>query len=136
MEAAKLEAEKASLLEVCLSLPLLFVRSSALPQDEAVNVQDKGYKKKSPWGQWVQYDDKRGRGLFYYNLVSLHPPCCALPVTVAGVSAEPVGRTERLPSRCWGGDQDGHLRHELLPLTTTPPRLSWSLLPRAGPYVL
>lgn len=28
-----------------------------------------GYRKKSPWGQWVQYNDKRGRGVFYYNVV-------------------------------------------------------------------
>lgn len=38
-------------------------------EDGVVDIQGNGYKKKSPWGQWVQYNDKRGRGVFYYNLV-------------------------------------------------------------------
>jgi hypothetical protein len=29
-----------------------------------------GYRNKSPWGAWVEYNDKRGRGVFYYNPVS------------------------------------------------------------------
>lgn len=29
-----------------------------------------GYRKRSPWGAWVQYHDKRGRGIFYYNTVT------------------------------------------------------------------
>lgn len=35
-----------------------------------VDILGSGFKKKSPWGQWVQYKDKRGRGIFYYNVVS------------------------------------------------------------------
>jgi len=29
-----------------------------------------GYRNKSPWGAWVEYNDKRGRGIFYYNPVT------------------------------------------------------------------
>jgi hypothetical protein len=47
-----------------------------------VDVQEKGYRKKSPWGQWVQYEDKRGRGLFYYNLVRVHLPLFPPPSRV------------------------------------------------------
>ena len=39
-------------------------------QDGGVDVLSGGLRKKSPWGQWVQYNDKRGRGVFYYNVVS------------------------------------------------------------------
>jgi len=38
--------------------------------DGGVDVLAGGFRKKSPWGQWVQYNDKRGRGVFYYNVVS------------------------------------------------------------------
>lgn len=38
--------------------------------DGGVDVLSGGYRKRSPWGQWVQYNDKRGRGIFYYNVVS------------------------------------------------------------------
>jgi hypothetical protein len=31
-----------------------------------------GYKNKSPWGQWVEYRDKRDGNPFYYNLVTRH----------------------------------------------------------------
>eukprot|EP00602_Paraphysomonas_sp_CaronLab_P013140 CAMPEP_0185041476 /NCGR_PEP_ID=MMETSP1103-20130426/40809_1 /TAXON_ID=36769 /ORGANISM="Paraphysomonas bandaiensis, Strain Caron Lab Isolate" /LENGTH=440 /DNA_ID=CAMNT_0027581213 /DNA_START=38 /DNA_END=1357 /DNA_ORIENTATION=- len=53
IEAARLEAEK---------------KRNA--QDGVVDILGSGYKKRSPWGQWVQYNDKRGRGIFYYNVVS------------------------------------------------------------------
>lgn len=29
-----------------------------------------GYRQRSPWGAWVQYHDKKGRGVFYYNTVT------------------------------------------------------------------
>jgi hypothetical protein len=29
-----------------------------------------GYKSKSPWGQWIEYRDKRDGSPFYYNLVT------------------------------------------------------------------
>ena len=29
-----------------------------------------GFRNKTPWGAWIEYNDKRGRGVFYYNPVS------------------------------------------------------------------
>ena len=29
-----------------------------------------GYRNKTPWGAWVEYNDKRGGGIFYYNPVT------------------------------------------------------------------
>jgi len=29
-----------------------------------------GYRSKSPWGAWVEFNDKKGGGIFYYNPVS------------------------------------------------------------------
>ena len=29
-----------------------------------------GVRNRNPWGQWVDYNDKRGRGIFYYNIIS------------------------------------------------------------------
>lgn len=39
-------------------------------EDGGVDMAYSGYKKRSPYGCWVQFNDKRGRGYFYYNYVS------------------------------------------------------------------
>lgn len=85
MEAAKQEEENKNNLEVSAGGERgrerlsHFSHCSCHTQDDAIDVQSKGYKKKSPWGQWVQYNDKRGRGIFYYNLVPT-PPLPPLPL--------------------------------------------------------
>ena len=35
---------------------------------EGANPND--VRTRNPWGQWVEYNDKRGRGIFYYNKVT------------------------------------------------------------------
>jgi hypothetical protein len=54
---------------ICRRIALCFIVVGA-SQDGGIDVLAGGYRKKSPWGQWVQYNDKRGRGVFYYNVVS------------------------------------------------------------------
>ncbi len=84
-EAARIEAENAKkgLVSVCvcvfMKLEVAYLRFSYLPlptslvltKEGGIDVLASGYRKRSPWGQWVQYNDKRGRGVFYYNVVGL-----------------------------------------------------------------
>ena len=39
-------------------------------EEGAAMQNDWGYKNKSPYGQWVEYVDKRDNSIFYYNRVS------------------------------------------------------------------
>jgi serine/threonine-protein phosphatase 6 regulatory ankyrin repeat subunit A len=41
-----------------------------LEDEGKIDINKCGYRNKSPWGAWVDYSDKRGRGIFYYNPVT------------------------------------------------------------------
>lgn len=87
-------------------------------EDGGVDMAYSGYKKRSPWGCWVQYNDKRGRGIFYYNYVK-----CFLFLSIfllficLGVAPESVGGTCGLQEEKRRAHQRRNLRYELLSLT-------------------
>lgn len=45
-------------------------RRKLLQSQEGVVESEFGYANKSPWGAWIEYNDKRGGGSFYYNPVT------------------------------------------------------------------
>lgn len=94
--------------------------------DMEVDWRSSALGRQNPLGQWVQYNDKRGRGIFYYNTVSpsrisCHEHICSDSFSDAafvrpGESRKPVGGASRLQDPSRSHSSIRHIRDELLSL--------------------